>query len=111
MKINKITLKELDIRILNNELPKENNHKYSKRVDVNIVLKDNINSPITIKIRAGWDNATINCDEVARIATKAGVDAIAIHGRTRAKMYQGESDNTYIKMVRDNTDKIVIPVE
>ena len=71
-------------------------------------LKDNINMPITIKIRAGWDNATINCDEVARLATKAGVDAIAIHGRTRAKMYQGTSDNTYIKMVRDNTDKIVI---
>lgn len=42
MKINKITLKELDIRILNNELSKENNREYSKRVDVNIVLKDNI---------------------------------------------------------------------
>ena len=48
MKINKITLKELDIRILNNELPKENNHKYSKRVDVNIVLKDNIYVEIEI---------------------------------------------------------------
>ena len=45
---------------------------------------------------------------MARIASSAGVDAIAIHGRTRAKMYQGESDNTYIQMVRENTDKIVI---
>ena len=48
MKINKITLKELDIRILNNELPKENNREYSKRVDVNIVLKDNIYVEIEI---------------------------------------------------------------
>ena len=48
MKINKITLKELDIRILNNELSKENNREYSKRVDVNIVLKDNIYVEIQI---------------------------------------------------------------
>ena len=41
-------LEELDIRILNNELPKENNREYSKRVDVNIVLKDNIYVEIEI---------------------------------------------------------------
>lgn len=79
-----------------------------KIYDIVKSLKDNINMPITIKIRAGWDNSSINCDQVARLATKAGVDGIAIHGRTRAKMYQGTSDNEYIKMVRDNTDKIVI---
>lgn len=79
-----------------------------KIYDIVKSLKDNINMPITIKIRAGWDNNSINCDEVARLASSAGVDAIAIHGRTRAKMYQGSSDNEYIKMVRDNTDKIVI---
>lgn len=79
-----------------------------KIYDIVKSLKDNINMPITIKIRAGWDNSSINCDEVARLATKAGVDAIAVHGRTRAKMYQGNSDNTYIKMVRENTDKFVI---
>lgn len=79
-----------------------------KIYDIVKALKDNINMPVTIKIRAGWDNQTINCDEVARLATKAGVDAIAIHGRTRAKMYQGESNNEYIKMVRDNTDVFVI---
>lgn len=79
-----------------------------KIYDIVKALKDNINMPVTIKIRAGWDNQTINCDEVARLATRAGVDAIAIHGRTRAKMYQGESNNEYIKMVRDNTDVFVI---
>ena len=79
-----------------------------KIYDIVKSLKDNINMPITIKIRAGWDNSSINCDEVARLATKAGVDAIAIHGRTRAKMYQGSSDNIYIRMVRENTDKYVI---
>ncbi|MBQ8292552.1 MAG: tRNA dihydrouridine synthase DusB [Bacilli bacterium] len=79
-----------------------------KIYDIVKSLKDNINMPITIKIRAGWDNSSINCDEVARLASSAGVDAIAIHGRTRAKMYQGESSNEYIKMVRENTDKFVI---
>ncbi len=79
-----------------------------KIYDIVKSLKDNLNMPITIKIRAGWDNASINCDEVSRLATKAGVDAIAVHGRTRAKMYQGSSDNIYIKMVRENTDKFVI---
>lgn len=79
-----------------------------KIYDIVKSLKDNISLPVTIKIRAGWDNQTINCDQVARLATSAGVDAIAIHGRTRAKMYQGESNNEYIKMVRDNTDVFVI---
>ncbi len=79
-----------------------------KIYDIVKVLKDNINLPVSIKIRAGWDNASINCSEVASLATKAGVDAIAIHGRTRAKMYQGESNNEYIKMVREATDKFVI---
>ena len=71
-------------------------------------LKENVDIPVTIKIRAGWDHFSINCDEVARLATKAGVDAITIHGRTRSQLYTGFSNIDYIKMVRENSDKVVI---
>lgn len=71
-------------------------------------LKETYDIPITIKIRAGWDSNSINCNEVTKLATKAGVDAIAIHGRTRAQMYNGFANLDYIKMVKDSTDKPVI---
>ena len=79
-----------------------------KIYDIVKSLKENINIPVTIKIRAGWDHFSINCDEVARNATSAGVDAITIHGRTRSQLYTGFSNTDYIKMVRENSDKVVI---
>ena len=79
-----------------------------KIYDIVKSLKDNYDIPITVKIRAGWDASSINCDQVTKLATKAGVDAIAIHGRTRAQMYNGNANLEYIKMVRDSTDKVVI---
>lgn len=79
-----------------------------KVYDIVKSLKDNISLPITVKIRAGWDSQSINCDEVARMASKAGADAITIHGRTRAQLYRGEANLEYIKMVRETTDIPVI---
>lgn len=79
-----------------------------KIYDIVKSLKENISLPITVKIRAGWDMQSINCDEVARLATLAGADAITIHGRTRSQMYRGEANLDYIKMVRDATDIPVI---
>lgn len=75
----------------------------SKIYDIVKSLKENIDIPITIKIRAGWDYFSINCDEIARLATKAGVDAITIHGRTRSQLYNGVANLDYIKMVKDAT--------
>ena len=49
-------------------------------------LTDNINKPITVKIRTGWDHSSINCVEVAKLIEKAGASALAIHGRTRSDM-------------------------
>ena len=71
-------------------------------------IKANVKLPVTIKIRAGWDHNSINCVEVVKKATLAGVDAIAIHGRTRSMLYRGESNIEFIKMVRENTDVFVI---
>ena len=70
-------------------------------------LTDNINKPITVKIRTGWDNSSINCVEVAKLIEKAGASAVAVHGRTRSQMYTGEANLDYIKAVKE---AVSIPV-
>ncbi len=47
--------------------------------------------PVTIKIRAGWDDADVNCVEVGRAAEAGGASAVALHGRTRNQMYAGRA--------------------
>ena len=65
------------------------------------------NSPVTVKIRAGWDSNSINCAEIARIAEANGASAIAIHGRTREQMYEPFANWEYIKAVKN---AVSIPV-
>lgn len=47
--------------------------------------------PVTVKIRAGWDEASLNCVEVAQAAQSGGASAVALHGRTRAQGYAGKA--------------------
>ncbi|MDR1628171.1 MAG: tRNA dihydrouridine synthase DusB [Oscillospiraceae bacterium] len=56
--------------------------------------------PVTVKIRAGWDNSSINAVNVARCCESAGADAIAVHGRTRSQMYSGKCNLDIIKDVK-----------
>ena len=70
-------------------------------------LTENINKPITVKIRTGWDNSSINCVEVSKLIEKAGASAVAVHGRTRSQMYTGEANLDYIKAVKE---AVSIPV-
>jgi nifR3 family TIM-barrel protein len=51
-----------------------------------------VSIPVTVKIRAGWDQGSINAIEVAKRCEAAGAQAIAVHGRTRAQMYTGRAD-------------------
>lgn len=53
--------------------------------------------PVTVKIRAGWDDSLINCVEVTKIAEQAGASAICIHGRTREQAYRGPANWDHIK--------------
>ncbi len=79
-------------------------------VMVQEILEDVVNhvdKPVTIKIRSGWDKDHVNAVEIARIAEKAGVSAVAVHGRTRAEMYSGKADWSIIRDVKQN---IGIPV-
>lgn len=79
-----------------------------KIYDIVKSLKDNVDVPVTIKIRAGWDHFSINCDKVAALASSAGVDAISIHGRTRSQMYTGSANLEYIKIAKENASCPVI---
>ncbi|MDR1728059.1 MAG: tRNA dihydrouridine synthase DusB [Acidobacteriota bacterium] len=49
-------------------------------------------APLTVKIRSGWDHDSINAVEVLRLAEDCGVEALAIHGRTRSDMFSGKAD-------------------
>ena len=63
--------------------------------------------PFTMKMRSGWDEDSKNCLEIAHIAEGSGLDGITIHGRTRAQMYRGEADWSYVEQV---ADAVKIPV-
>ena len=57
--------------------------------------------PVTVKIRAGWDENSINSPQITQIAEAAGAHAICIHGRTRAQGYKGPANWDYIKQCKE----------
>jgi nifR3 family TIM-barrel protein len=65
--------------------------------------------PVTVKTRLGWDEASLNIEEVAERLQDVGIKALAIHGRTRAQMYKGDADWSLIAKVKNNP-RIHIPV-
>jgi nifR3 family TIM-barrel protein len=65
--------------------------------------------PVTVKTRLGWDESSFNIEEVAERLQDVGIQALAIHGRTRAQMYKGSADWTLIGKVKNNP-RIKIPI-
>lgn len=68
-----------------------------------------VNLPVTVKTRLGWDENTLNVVEVAERLQDIGIQALAIHGRTRKQMYKGPADWTLIGEIKNNP-RIRIPV-
>ena len=57
--------------------------------------------PVTLKMRLGWDDRSLNAPELARRAEAAGVQMISVHGRTRCQFYKGDADWSAVRAVRD----------
>lgn len=64
--------------------------------------------PVTVKIRKGWDENSVNAVEVAKICESAGASAITVHGRTREQFYQPPADWTIIRQVKQAVNIPVI---
>lgn len=67
------------------------------------------NLPVTVKTRLGWDDNTKNVEEVAERLQDVGIQALTIHGRTRAQLYKGVADWTLIREIKRNP-RIKIPI-
>lgn len=68
---------------------------------------DAVDIPVTLKIRTGWDPENRNGLEIAQIAQQSGVQALAVHGRTRQCLYNGQAEYDTIKTIKEN---VTIPV-
>ncbi len=65
--------------------------------------------PVTVKTRLGWDDESRNIEEISERLQDVGIQALTIHGRTRAQLYKGDADWTLIGAVKNN-QRIKIPI-
>lgn len=75
---------------------------------VKAVVEASGNTPVSVKIRAGWDHNSINCALVAKKIEEAGASLIAIHGRTKSDLYSGKVNLDFIKKVKETVNIPVI---
>lgn len=67
-----------------------------------------VSIPLTLKMRSGWDESSKNAIELAKMVVSEGVEALAVHGRTRAQLYRGEADWSLVEEVAAAVDVPVL---
>lgn len=65
-------------------------------------MRSKMKTPLSIKIRLGWDANSLNADEVIKVAHDSGIEWVAIHGRTRTQQYTGFANWDYIESLNDS---------
>lgn len=78
-------------------------------LDITRRVVDAVKTPVTVKTRLGWDSSELIIPELAEQLQDCGIQALTIHGRTRAQMYTGDADWTLIGEVKNNP-RIHIPI-
>jgi len=73
-----------------------------KMLEITRAVVDAVNIPVTVKTRLGWDSDNLIIVDLAEQLQDCGIQALTIHGRTRAQMYTGEADWTLIGKVKNN---------
>ena len=81
------------------------NVKLAEQIVSDVVLKSTV--PVTVKMRLGWDEKSVNVIDFAKRMEACGVSAVAVHGRTREQFYSGSSNWDLIAKVKQN---LKIPV-
>ena len=69
--------------------------KLASRIIKSVV--SSVDIPVTLKMRKGWDEKSLNAPDLAKIAENEGVKMITVHGRTRNQMFKGNADWSFIK--------------
>jgi len=69
--------------------------------DILSAVVNAVSIPVTLKMRTGWNDETRNAPELAKVAENCGIQALAVHGRTRCQFYKGRADWKYIRNVKE----------
>ena len=78
-----------------------------KLKDLLKLIRERVSVPVTVKIRSGWDDGSINARDAALHAQDAGIDALFIHGRTKNQLYAGQVN---YEVIREVKEALSIPV-